>query len=411
MTGRKFLARFAFGSLHAAAILLSLLALKTSAQSVEPSAQPLLTQDGLIYLGGFRMPGNAINGIDFTYGGSPIAFNPVNNSLFVGNANYIAEISIPTALNSSDSRAMPAATYLQQAFVDPTEGHLKDLYAGDSVIYGLMVSGNRLIGSASIYYDASNRQRVSHFARSLTLTQPSFSGWSQVWDSNQQGYVSGWMAAVPAEWQARLGGPAITGQCCIPIVSRTSYGPAAFAFDPAAVGLPRVNATPLLYYTENHKTLGPWEGSNENYGSTARIGGLAIIAGTRTALFVGSIGLGAFCYGDGVSDPAKADGVTVCYDPTDSNKGPHSYPYRYQVWAYDLNEWAAVKAKSKQPWDVRPYAVWPLKFPTTADQLIIGGVAYDAQRQVLYISQRHGNRGEFSSGPVIHAFTVTTRGR
>ena len=36
--------------------------------------------------------------------------------------------------------------------------------------------------------------------------------------------------------------------------------------------------------------------------------------------------------------PRGRDGEHYCYDPTNSDKGQHAYPYRYQMWAYDLNE-------------------------------------------------------------------------
>ena len=76
-----------------------------------------------------------------------------------------------------------------------------------------------------------------------------------------------------------------------------------------------------------------------------------------------------------------------CYDPTNAAKGTHGYPYRYQIWAYDLADFAAVKAGAKQPWDVVPYGVWPFELPTPEQTVRIGGVAYDAQRQLLYVSQ------------------------
>ena len=74
------------------------------------------------------------------------------------------------------------------------------------------------------------------------------------------------------------------------------------------------------------------------------------------------------CYGNGTANPSL-DGTTAsmalyCYDPTNSYKGTHAYPYRYQVWAYDLNDFAEVKAGTKQPWDVVPYGVWSLNLPT-----------------------------------------------
>ena len=406
--------RLASMSASAAAIILTSYGLETSAHQNDPSSLPRLTEGGLRYLGGFRTPVEAMDGVDFTYGGSPIAFNAANHSLFVGSDDgKVAEISIPTPVNSVDAKAMPAASYLQRAFVDPTEGHLRDVSPSDVSLYGLLVYRNRLIGAASIYYDANNNQRVSHFSRSLLLRQPSFSGWSRVWNAGRSGLVSGMMALVPSEWQAKLGGPAITGQCCIPIVSRTSYGPAAFAFDPAQVGQPTVPAQPLLYYDSNHTTLGRWEDSNATYGIATRIRGVAIIAGTRTALFIGSNGLGPACYGKGTADKSlvgttdATDGGSWCYDPTDSNTGTHAYPYRYQAWAYDLNDFAAVKAGKKKPWDVVPYGVWPLTFPTPAAQWLIGGVGYDAHRQTLYVSQRHADRSQFTASPIIHAFTLS----
>src|SRR5688572_11425212 len=124
-----------------------------------------------------------------------------------------------------------------------------------AALTGLMVHGNRLYGTATIFYDANNTQRLSHFSRSLQLNQPSFSGWSSVWRADRSGFVSGWMAAVPTEWQASLGGPAVTGQCCVPIAWRTSTGPAAFAFNPSQIGQPSVPASPLLYYGLDHSTL------------------------------------------------------------------------------------------------------------------------------------------------------------
>ena len=227
-----------------------------------PSSLPLLAESSLQYIGGFRLPAGELSGEHFSFGGGSVAFNPAGPSLFVSSyRGAVAEVSIPTPVNSADVNDMPFASYLQ-AFADLTEGHLVDVAIDGAGLSGLMVYGDRLYGTASIYYDANNTQRLSHFSHSLQLNRRSFSGWSSVWQSDRSGFVSGVMAVVPEEWRAALGGPAVTGQCCIPIVSRTSNGPAAFAFDPTSIGQPRVSATPLLYYTLEHSTLGPWEGSN-----------------------------------------------------------------------------------------------------------------------------------------------------
>ena len=396
-----------------AAVLSSGPAGRVSGQT-DPTRLPLLAERDLEYVGGFRLPAGTVNGDSFSFGGGAVAFNPANNSLFVTSyVSNVAEVSTPTPVNSADVNALPFATFIQP-FADPTEKHLSDISGIGVSVFGLLVSGDRLIGTASIYYDADNSQRVSHFSRSLKLTQSSFSGWSLVWDAGRTGFVAGFMALVPNEWQARLGGPAITGQCCIPIVSRTSVGPAAFSFDPAKVGQAKVSATPLLYYTGDHATLGPWEGANSTYGASTGIRGLALIAGTRTALYFGRNGLGRHCYGNGTADKALdntrgPDGEMRCYDPASNDKGQHAYPYRYQIWAYDLNDWAAVKAGKKRPWQVVPYAVWPLTLPTPEPTVRLGGVGYDAQRQTLYIAQLGADADGYASRPVVHAFRLSLK--
>ena len=384
------------------------------AQTPNPSTLPRLSSDGLQYLGAFRLPANDSNGDSFSIGGRQMAFNPVSRSLIVGSrAGRVAEVSIPNPVRSADVNALPFATFLQ-GFSDPTEGRLSQISTDGVAIDGLLVQNNRLYGTASIYYDALNTQRVSHYAHSLQLSQPSFVGWSSVWDASKTGFVSGAMAVVPAEWQSVLGGPALTSQCCIPIVTRTSWGPSAFAFDPSRIGQSgTIAAQPLLYYTGDHTTLGHWDGSNPVYGATTNMGGMAIIAGTRTILYFGRNGTGPHCYGNGTSDPTLdgrigPDGAKWCYDPTASGKGSHAYPYRYQIWAYDLNDFAAVKNGTKQPWEVEPYGVWPISFPTDEPTVLSGGVGYDAANQVLYLSQLLADQDGYSYRPVIHAFRISS---
>lgn len=378
----------------------------------DPSTLPLLQLADLSYAGGFRLPRNTHTGEGYSFGGLLVAHNPSRNSLFVSNrAGKLSEVTIPAAVNTADPNAMPFATYLQD-FSDPTEGHMRQIASSGANIDGLLVVGNRLYGTGAIYYDAQNTQTVSHYSRSTNLSEPSFIGMSQVWETGKTGFVSGYLATVPPEWQSLLGGPAITGQCCIPVVWRTSWGPSAFAWNPADIGrVNPVSATPLLYYPSEHQTLGPWLGSNPTYGGNVQMGGLAIIAGTRTALYIGRNAMGVFCYGNGTSNPSEAgqlgpDGTAYCYDPTNPYKGPHGYPYRYQIWAYDLNEFVKVKAGLKQPWEVVPYGVWPLNFPTAEPGTHVGGVGYDASRQMLYVSQMFADHDGYEDRPVIHALKV-----
>lgn len=382
-----------------------------SAQSGDPTTQPRLAATSLTYMGGFRLPSTSANGDSFSFGGRQLTYNPISNSLFVGSRiGRVAEVNIPGYVNSSDPAAMPQSTYLQ-SFTDPTEGHLAELGTDGPALDGLLVYNNTLYGTASVYYDALNQQRVSHYSHSLQLNEPSFSGFRSVWDPAKTGFVSGAMSLIPGEWQALLGGPAATGQCCIPIVTRTSFGPAAFAFDPAQIGPATAPAVPLLYYPADHTTLGAWDAQNETYGSTTMMGGMAIIAGTRTALYLGRNGMGPNCYGNGTSDQSLVgtiapDGAHYCYDPTSNDKGSHAYPYRYQIWAYDLNDFAAVKAGTKQPWEVTPYGVWPLELPTLEPSMHLGGVGYDPVRQLLYVSQMYADKDGYAYRPIVHVLQI-----
>ena len=385
-------------------------------QRVTPISDPTklrrIAFENLIYEGAFRLPANTVNGDSFELGGRPLAFNPEHNSLFAGARSLrVAEVSIPDPEKGSDVESLPSATFLQP-FADPTEGHMKEVGNDGITLSGLLVHNNRLIGTGVVYYDATNAQTLSHFSRPLSLEERAVTGMSRVGQSGKTGYVAGYMASVPPEWQSRLGGPVVTGQCCISIISRTSHGPSAFAFDPAELTPNRgTDAVPLLYYTGEHATLGPWEGANDTYGATTEMGGVALIGGTATALFIGRNGTGDFCYGPGTGDRSKvdtrgADGEKYCFDPDNADKGQHAYPYRYQIWAYDLNELAEVRAGKRDPWSVKPYGVWPFDLPFPAPGVRIGGVAYDAARQRVFIAQMQADRDGYAFRPLIHVFKV-----
>ena len=68
----------------------------------DPTTQPLLQFSDLSYVGGFRLPAGISNGDSFAFGGRPIGYNPIGNSLFVASyAGNVAEVSIPTPVNSN----------------------------------------------------------------------------------------------------------------------------------------------------------------------------------------------------------------------------------------------------------------------------------------------------------------------
>jgi hypothetical protein len=147
------------------------------------------------------------------------------------------------------------------------------------------------------------------------------------------------------------------------------------------------------------------------------INGVVFPEGSRSVLFFGRRGVGDFCYGEGVSDPAlhkthcdpAYPDVLCCYDPVNSSKGGHSYPYVYLVLAYDALDLLSVKNGRKQMWEIVPYGEWQLNFPFANDNPEISGAAYDPSTQRLYISEDGGDTpGCCGYLPIIHAYHLNT---
>jgi hypothetical protein len=141
--------------------------------------------------------------------------------------------------------------------------------------------------------------------------------------------------------------------------------------------------------------LGDWNVTSPVFNGSTQMGGVVFPEGARSVLFFGRQGIGPFCYGDA---------STGCVDPADPYKGTHAYRYVYQVWAYDAQDLAAVKAGLRQPWNVTPYATWQLTLPFADQNAQIRGAAYDPATGRLWISQARGDGQQ----PLVYLFTVAT---
>lgn len=381
----------------------------------------LLKQSNLKYLGAFRIPKAWSQLVNLAT--APIAYNPANNSLFICGSGSPAvhpglcgEMSIPPVVDGHGSTDKLNFADALQAMADPTEDHIMEVvpsheWGNGIYLGGILVYNSQLYGTAYEYY--GDTATKSHFKRSLNLSSPSFSGWYAPDDN--PGRIAGFMASVPKSLQSRLGGPALTGQCCLAEVGRTSLGPAAFGFDPSRLTNPsRMFSTKaLVYYTGEHPTLGPWEENGLHYGSTTQMGGMALPEGSKSILFFGRNGHpgSPLCYGPGTDKRAlggkpDGEGNDYCYDTSFPEKGPHAYPYTGQVWAYNVDD----VARAAHPYDVRPYAVWSILGEWMADafQPAIGGVAYDPQRQLIYVSLLSPDEyeGNQSLRPLMHVYKV-----
>ncbi|ABL00058.1 hypothetical protein Ppro_2452 [Pelobacter propionicus DSM 2379] len=388
---------------------------------------PLIYANNLNYVGAFRLPVGTFGASSFSYASAVITFNPTNKSLFIvghDQNQMVSEVSIPEPVNSANLSSLKVATVLQN-FSDITEGNISNLASGGVKISGtygklggLLVYNNKLIGTSYSYYGVGSPSvATSHFTSGLNLsTLGDFKGMFQVGsDTSGVSFRSGFMSLVPESMQTALGGPVLTGNGCISVVSRTSAGPAAFAFDPANLGVVTpVPDVPLLYYPVTNSTLGNpapalGEPSSAYWSLSTRIKGMMMIPGSRSLLYFGYHGLGPYCYGGSTGDPALIGTVNdECYDPTGvGGKGPHQYPYIYQAWAYDTNDLIAVKAGQKKPWDVLPYAVWKLPFDFVGVDIYGGSAAYDPSTQRLYIASTGGDTSNLSNRlPLIHVFQV-----
>jgi hypothetical protein len=390
------------------------------AQAASPD--PVLQKDNLVYQGAFRVPQlpcTAPTYACFSYGGTAVAYNPANNSLYIVGHSFgqlSAEISIPAVVDSPDIGALNTAKLLQP-FADAAEGQrnaVNPTTVNPNRIGGQLVYDGRLIFSVYSYYDGAGFQSTSHFARPLDLSQVGqLSGPDRV-GAQYPGFVSGYMTAIPAEWQASFGGPALTGNCCLAITSLQSNGPAASVFDPSILGAKNPLPAVAVVGYPHLNPLGPgWGTENGLFNGTTQISGIAFPSGTRSILFFGRQGTGPFCYGAGTSQQALAGtptgegNVVWCYDLASPNKGTHAFPYVYQVWAFDANDLIAVKHGSTTPYEIKPYATWTIHLPfeNSNDAHALGGVAYDAQHQLIYLSQLSE---DVNASPLIHVFKVDT---
>ncbi|MEP7304813.1 MAG: hypothetical protein ABJA98_04775 [Acidobacteriota bacterium] len=381
-----------------------------AAGALTAASAPLVGASDLVYQGAFKLPHASIGGSSFDYGGTGLAFNPARDSLFIVGHDWgqqVAEVTVPTIRASHGWSDLPTAAVLQP-FTDATEGRMRTVAADPGItvkVGGLLAYRGALYLSAYIYYDGDGRQSLSHFVSGQDLAvKGDVVGPYQVGKLGA-GFVSGYFGLVPEEWQKALGGPVLNGQCCLSIISRTSYGPSAFAIDPSKLGtVTPLPAVPLVYYTGTHQ-LGQYGAQSALFNGSTEMGGVVFPKGRRSVLFFGKQGLGPSCYGEGTKDMALVGtgppGDPYCYDPVYPSKGEHAFPYAPYVWAYDAADLAAVKSGQRQPWDVKPYAVWSLDLPFPGGPRILGA-AYDPQTSRIFLSEAFGD----GANPLIHVFGI-----
>lgn len=375
--------------------------------TIDEGVLPFAYQSNLEYIGGFRVPniGQAAGVDTFDYNGRGLGYNPNNNSLFLSGFNdntCFANISIPSIVNSSNINNLNTCTVIQP-FVNllsviPNTSQFNgegQINTGD-----FKVVNNQIIGTLYVYYTGSTITQ-SHFRfDSLDLSTAIVEGMFVIGSQGLDAAMyDGYMTPIPSIWQSVLGAPYITGNDDVPVIGRTSSGPAAFGFNPS--NLNSSTTIPYVYYPLSNP-LAPVEPATLLYDENSRDGGVYFIPGTKSILFFGSAGTNTTEYGD--------DGTgsnTAWNDDNRSGKGAHSINglYSYQVLAYDVNDFIAVVNGQMQPYQVRPYAAWFFDFPQEEGSKYITGVDYDPSTGNLYVVQYGGDtEASYSYLPVIQVF-------
>lgn len=378
----------------------------TTAQSLplptaDPLRLPLLYGNDLRYLGRFTVPerdgsGRGEERDALTWGGAALGVGAGGTSIYFGCHDWhsqLARVSVPE-IGEVASLLQPCAAITNLQAISPRD-------QGKKVLGGSMAWNGKLIVSAYAYYDAESLALASHFVAAPDLS--SFQGPYRVGKENPA-MVGGYMAEIPPEWRRLLGGPALTGQCCLAIIGRTSAGPSASVFNPDDLGVANpVRSTMVVGYPSGHQSLGAWDVHNPYFTGATSIRGLAFPAGSRSVLFIGRHG-GTFCYGTGTPTASldgqpDGQGNRYCYDPTDSSKGTHGFPYRHQVWAYDAKDLADVSAGRKDPWEVVPYSVWGLtEMSGGQGGANLVSATFDQATQRLYVA---------TGGTAVHVYEVS----
>lgn len=395
-----------------------------------PPAGLLDVTTAFTYLGACRTsPPETDTAPSFGFSQGPLAFTPTG-TLFIGKPNLegnptamLAEIALPTTLvvppPTGDVSMLPLTTIVQP-LTDPCEGQA-NLFGDDGVLPNVLggltvLPDGTLHGAGYLFYDANGTVTKSHYRRAADLKAKSFSGWFAVGPPSRQGFVGQGIVAIPAGWQARLGGTHLATGGALAIISRTSAGPSATVFDATqGDGQHDVPGTLLLGYDMDHQTLGTYEGvtgtASPAYNMATALGGAFIVG--DSLIFVGVTGLGKAAYGSGTSDKAL-DGTltgegtdTWVYDPISGDKGGHAYPYVHYLWAYNLHDLAAVKAGTKTYWEVVPYQMAELKIPTPL-AVTASSMAYDAATKRLVVLQPTTDPSDsgYYAGPVLHVYQV-----
>jgi hypothetical protein len=436
------------------------LPLVTKAYSTPPAGQSLVQATDFTYLGAFRLPDGGERPLTFEYGGNAMTFNPEHGSLFITghdrlaygelpNGSQVAEISIPTAVNSRNLEDLPQAEFLQ-SFHNVLQGYfsgIDEIPRIGMAYYDHPLTGPK-IHLAWGEYLSPDPPVPTHIWFDPDLSAPNVQG---AWflGNQPQERVNGYMLAIPAAWADTYTSGRYLGTGRFKDGGWSGMGPALFAYrpwqddgSPPAPGT-RLSETTLLLYKSssesdvidqcmaNYQHPDEWEGG----------AWITTVSGKTAVLFSGTKSNGVK-YWYGFLNPAGAQYPCVAGDfvgqfpvcrladgtlcpPEDlvectghtSQRGWWSTHFDAELILYNPADLARVAQGQIQSWEPQPYAtldidehlyfqpaVWDADNVGNGDQrrYRIGDTAYDAANGLLYVEELYGEGAK----PVVHVWRI-----
>jgi hypothetical protein len=402
----------------------------SNSASVTGSVDPtLINKSNLTYLGAFRVPvaagANPLNwsGSSGLSGGRAVWYKTDGDSgagsLIISgrdagtNQGYLTEISIPSTLDTTGV----IANMTRGAFLPPSP-YFFEISGGNqqqiNPIGGAVLTGGAFIYNGNLYQSFkvaySQPSLSNYFKRTGTsVNAGTVSGPFAFNASGDLGYFTGPVCSVPTAWQTALGGPMLQGSWQISNPEPQGNGPLVASFDPDTLGSTPATINLLASYSDTNPVSSTTPNYYTNWArSVDFISGMAFPTGSKSVLAIGRHGIGRRSYG--TPQQFAGDPGFVLYDPIGADKGWHSYPYTYAVYAYNADDLAAVKAGSKLPYQVKPYAVWSIEFPGQNSQttnLCNDSACFDSVNNRLFFLERESPRCQLILEPIIHVFQVT----
>ncbi|MFN9717225.1 MAG: hypothetical protein ACK58L_00930 [Planctomycetota bacterium] len=387
----------------------------------------MITPGNFEYVGAIRPPHIQQNGTTFAYGGWAIAYRSDGDSkgandgfpgslYLLGHQEHqkVAELSIPTPVNSRMKLAddLPIMDILQP-FSDVTDGLLNEMTAGSSEHFhlgGMLVTHGLLHWTMHKYYNVENTDFPSHGTSGLNLQTsiaeglwhlgPVNSGRPEFHSYKHAGYIFEIPRSEADRW---FGGKSlISGLQISTGLQASSQGPAMFAYALPSSALPHhasIDAIPLVWYAMQEPLAG-------HHPADRWSGGAWLTLGNKQAvIIIGRKALGDIYYGE-----ARPQDCT-------SDKGYHGPPYEAQMAFYSPASLIHAAHGKLQPAGLKPWLRWDgnseggglNQYLFDTCNKLIGGMAYDRERNLLYIVQVDAGKttdNEYETVPIIHVFRI-----